>query len=299
MAVLAFLYTIAFLGHRRRVLAAAIAVAEIGVVMAVARWGPLDDKVQAAFLMTGTVTAAWVLGIYARTRRAYLTSILDRAVTAEHDRDSRAQIAVAAERARMAREMHDVIAHSMSVMITLSDAAAAVESDLESRDAMRETSLVGRQALTEMRRLLGVLRNGEPVDLEPAPDFDAVTNLVSSVRAAGVPVELDIEGDFRSAPASAHLVAFRIVQEGLTNVIKHGVGVRNVCVAIAFADNRMTLRVTDDGRPSAVARSDGFGLIGMRERAAIFGADVNAGPLPGCGWQVETTLHLDSGTPTR
>jgi signal transduction histidine kinase len=295
LTVLVITYTLGVYERRRWVLAIAVVVAETGVVMAVTRWGPYGEKAAATVLMSGTVTAAWVLGIYARTRRAYLKSVLDRALAAERDRDSRATIAVADERARMAREMHDVIAHSMSVMITLSDAAAAVESTPEARQAMKQVSTVGRQALTEMRRLLGVYRDRGPAELTPAPQLHQLSDIVSQVRAAGLPVELVVGGDLQDAPASAQLVTYRVVQESLTNVLKHARNVRHTAVEIQYDGAEIQVRVRDDGehRVDAGSATDGYGLLGMRERAAIFDGEIIAGPLPGRGWQVETILRLD------
>ena len=251
VAVLVALYSLGAYERRRWVLASAVVIAEVGVIMAVTRWGPAADHLLQGLLATGTVTAAWVAGIYVRMRRAYLAATLQRAETAERERDSRAQVAVAAERAIIAREMHDVIAHSLSVMITLNDAAAAVESSPQARDTITQASEVGRQALAEMHRMLGVLRHGEPAELAPSPGADQLANLVSMVRSAGLSVELAVTGDLSTMPPTAQLALYRIVQESLTNVLKHGRDVRHVAVRVTRHGQCVELQVDDDGgRPA-------------------------------------------------
>jgi signal transduction histidine kinase len=300
LAFLVALYSLGAYERRRWILASAVVVAEVGVVMALARWGSAADHPLQGLLFTGTVTAAWVAGIYVRMRRAYLVSALQRAETAERERDSRAQVAVAAERARMAREMHDVIAHSLSVMITLNDAAAAVESSAQARDTITQASDVGRQALAEMHRMLGVLRNGEPAELVPSPGADQLADLVSMVRSAGLSVELAVTGDLRSMPATAQLALYRIVQESLTNVLKHGRNVRHVAVRVTRQGPCVELQVDDDGMPSAqvpgsaslVSGRVGHGVSGMAERAGLFGGHADAGPRDGAGWRVTARLDL-------
>ena len=300
LAFLVALYSLGAYERRRWILASAVVVAEVGVVMALARWGSAADHPLEGLLFTGTVTAAWVAGIYVRMRRAYLVSALQRAETAERERDSRAQVAVAAERARMAREMHDVIAHSLSVMITLNDAAAAVESSAQARDTITQASDVGRQALAEMHRMLGVLRNGEPAELVPSPGADQLADLVSMVRSAGLSVELAVTGDLRSMPATAQLALYRIVQESLTNVLKHGRNVRHVAVRVTRQGPCVELQVDDDGMPTAqvpgsaslVSGRVGHGVSGMAERAGLFGGHADAGPRDGAGWRVTARLDL-------
>ena len=300
LAFLVALYSLGAYERRRWILASAVVVAEVGVVMALARWGSAADHPLQGLLFTGTVTAAWVAGIYVRMRRAYLVSALQRAETAERERDSRARIAVAQERTRLAREMHDVIAHSLSVMITLNDAAAAVESSAQARDTITQASDVGRQALAEMHRMLGVLRNGEPAELVPSPGADQLADLVSMVRSAGLSVELAVTGDLRSMPATAQLALYRIVQESLTNVLKHGRNVRHVAVRVTRQGPCVELQVDDDGMPAAqfpgsaslVSGRAGHGVSGMAERAGLFGGHADAGPRDGAGWRVTARLDL-------
>jgi signal transduction histidine kinase len=296
VAFLIALYSLGAYERRRWILASAVVIGEVGVVMAVTRWGPPAHRLLPGLLSTGTVTAAWVAGIYVRMRRAYLAAALQRAETAERERDSQAQVAVAAERARMAREMHDVIAHSLSVMITLNDAAAAVEPSAQARDTITQASEVGRQALAEMHRMLGVLRNGEPAELAPSPGADDLTELVSMVRSAGLSVELAVTGDLSTMPPTAQLALYRIVQESLTNVLKHGRNVRHVVVRVIRRGQCVELQVDDDGMPapplSQVPGRAGHGVSGMAERASVFGGHVHAGPRDGTGWRVAARLDL-------
>jgi signal transduction histidine kinase len=293
VAFLVALYSLGAYERRRWILASAVVVAEVGVIMAVTRWAPDSNRLLPGLLSTGTVTAAWMAGIYVRMRRAYLVSALQRAETAERERDSRAQVAVAAERARMAREMHDVIAHSLSVMITLNDAAAAVESSGQARDTITQASEVGRQALAEMRRMLGVLRNGEPAELTPSPGTDQLADLISIVRSAGLSVELAVTGELSTMLPTAQLALYRIVQESLTNVLKHGRNVRHVVVQVIRQGPRVELQIDDDGLPGGHVPSPvGHGVSGMAERASLFGGHVDAGPRDGTGWRVTAQLDL-------
>jgi signal transduction histidine kinase len=223
-AVLVLLYSLGAYERRRGVLPLAIVIAELGVVLAVVRWGAATNQVLSGITATGTVTASWVAGVYVSMRRTYLASVHERAETAERERDSRARVAVAAERARLAREMHDVIAHSLSVMITLNDAAAAAEPSLRAREAISQAAEVGRQALSEMHRMLGVLRDGEAASYAPRPGVGDLPALASMVRSAGLTVELAATGDLAGAALTAQLALYRIVQESLTNVLKHSCG---------------------------------------------------------------------------
>nr|WP_160145121.1 histidine kinase [Actinacidiphila yanglinensis] len=293
LAVLIMLYSLGAWERRRWLLAAALFVGEAGVVMAVARWTPKPHQWLSGVMATGTVTAALVIGLYVRTRRAYLASMIERAETAERDRDHRARIAVAEERTRMAREMHDVIAHSLAVMITLNDAVAATSSDDTVRDTVTQASDVGRQALAEMQRMLGVLRSTDPADLTPQPGTAQLTDLISIVRSAGLTVELAISGDPGNLAPTTQLTIYRIVQESLTNVLKHGRNVRRVIVSLGYRDDRVRIRVMDDGDPRTPPDDTvtGHGLAGMRERSALYEGSFHAGPVRG-GWEVFADLGL-------
>jgi signal transduction histidine kinase len=288
------LYSLGAWEARRWILTTAVIIAQIGVIMAVSRWAPAEHGWLSALMATGTVSGSWILGIYVRTRRAYLASMIERAETAERDRDTQARVAVEAERARMAREMHDIIAHSLSVMITLNDAAAAVTTSDDVRGTVTQASEVGRQALTEMQRMLGVLRSDAAPDMAPQPSTAQLSDLISIVRSAGLVVELSITGTLIGLAATAELAIYRIVQESLTNVLKHGRNVGRVTVDITRNHDRVAVRVHDDGDavdPGGLPQS-GHGLIGMRERAALYRGRLEAAPAPSGGWLVIADLKI-------
>jgi signal transduction histidine kinase len=293
-AVLILLYTLGAYERRRGVLPLAILIAELGVVLAVVRWGAATNQVISGITATGTVTASWVAGVYVSMRRAYVASVHERAETAERERDSRAQVAVAAERARLAREMHDVIAHSLSVMITLNDAAAAVEPSPRAREAISQASEVGRQALSEMHRMLGVLRDGEAAPYTPQPGVEDLSALAAMVRSAGLTVELAATGDLADVAPTAQLALYRIVQESLTNVLKHARNVEKVLVQVVRHEDLIDLRIDDDGASTVAPGGSypGHGLSGMAERARLFGGTLAAGPRSGGGWSVRAHLDL-------
>jgi signal transduction histidine kinase len=289
VALLVALYTVAVNEPRRR-LAIAAGILGVGIVLAAARWSTGSWVAPIVFL-SGMATAAAVLGINVGTRRAYLASLEERAAHLERERDQQGRLAAAAERARIAREMHDIVAHNLSVMVALADGAGFLaESDPErSAGAMQQVSRVGRDALTEMRRLLGVLREDEPATLVPQPGLAELDPLLEQVRAAGLPVRLETSGDPVALGAGAELAVFRLVQEALTNTLKHaGSGVR-ATVRLRYERGGVDVEVTDDGVGGAVA-AGGQGLSGMRERAAVYGGAVEAGPRAGGGWRVHTWL---------
>ncbi|HEY1570934.1 MAG TPA: histidine kinase [Pseudonocardiaceae bacterium] len=297
-ALLVALYTVA--AHcRRRVAGVAAGVLELGVGLAVVQWGAQFRVLPSLVFLTGMVIAAFVLGVNMRTRRAYLASLEDRAVRAEHERDQQSQIAAAGERARIAREMHDIVAHNLSVMIALADGAAfAVRTGSpEAHNAARQVSATGRQALAEMHRLLGVLREAAPdASRAPQPGIDQLDELVSQVRSAGLAVSLTITGRPFELPATAQLAIYRVAQEALTNVLKHADSPTEARVLLSYRQPALELEVTDNGLTRDALPSDssaGHGLAGMRERAAMFGGDVQAGARPGGGWRV--VVLLDAG----
>ena len=294
-SVLVVLYSLGAYERRRGVLQVAIVIAELGVVLAVVRWGAATNQIIAGLTATGTVTAAWVAGVYASMRHAYVASVHERAETAERERDSLALVAVAAERARLAREMHDVIAHSLSVMITLNDAAAAVELSPRAREAISQASEVGRAAQSEMHRMLRVLREDEAASYAPQPGVGDLLALVSMVRSAGLTVELAATGDLAGLSPTAQLALYRIVQESLTNVLKHARNVGKVLVEVDRREHGIDLRIDNDGARAVEPgeSTPGHGLGGMAERARLFGGALAAGPRPGGGWSVRA--HLDLG----
>jgi signal transduction histidine kinase len=292
-ALLVALYSVAAHCDRRRALIAFGAV-EVGVIVAVLRWGAAASWLTAWLFLSSLALAAFVGGVNMRTRRDYLASLEDRAARAERERDQQSQLAAAAERARIAREMHDIVAHNLSVMIALADGAAfAAERDpATARTAARQVSNTGRQALAEMHRLVGVLRgNGQQLPRAPQPGLDQIDELVAQVRAAGLPTTLTVAGQRFTVPPTAQLAVYRVVQESLTNVLKHAKDPSEARVMLNYAEPAIILRVVDDGRggPPPVG-AGGHGLSGMRERAAVFGGWVQAGPRPVGGWQVRAML---------
>jgi signal transduction histidine kinase len=297
VAFLLALFSVAAYGRRWPTLIAAITIAELGVAMAFLRWGSAHHWLLPALTAAGTVSACWIMGIYMRMRSDYIASIQELAETAERERDSQARVAVAAERSRIAREMHDVIAHSLSVMITLNDAAAAVEPTPRGIQTIMQASEVGRNALEDMQRLLGVLREDESPDPEhaPQPGVAEIPALISTVRASGLSVHLAMTGDLTGIPTTAQLALYRIIQESLTNVLKHAHKVRNVRVELLRDADTVGVVVVDDGastieRPTT--HPEGHGLEGMEERARIFGGQLSAGPGRTGGWSVRAVLHI-------
>jgi signal transduction histidine kinase len=318
LALLVAFYTIAAY-QPRRILAAA-ALLEAGAVL-LASAG--ENWLRVWGILSGLVAAAAFLGYYARTRRAYLASLVDRAERLERDRDQQAQLAAAAERVRIAREVHDIVAHNIAVMIALADGAAytTAASPGQAVSLMGQVSATGRSALSEMRRLLGVLREPAGPAHAPQPTLDDVDDLLATVRAAGLPTRLTVTGPSFPLPPSAQLALYRMIQEALTNTLKHAPGA-TAHVRLTYLPGEVGLEVSDGGSPGAApavggagagiaagepgaglaAREpvgrpgDGHGIAGMRERAAVFGGQVSAGPRPGGGWRVQTVLRLDPAT---
>ncbi|MFI7006131.1 sensor histidine kinase [Streptomyces sp. NPDC050145] len=247
---------------------------------------------------------AWVLGDSLSTRRAYLAQLEERANRLEKEREAQAKVAVAAERARIARELHDVVAHNVSVMVVQADGAAYVMDAApdQAKKALETISGTGRQALAEMRRLLGVLRTGEPEEggeYVPQPDVQQIEDLVEQVRTAGLPVDFKVEGTARPLPSGVELTAYRIVQEALTNTRKHGGSDVGASVRLVYFDDGLGLLVEDDGKGAphelyedGGADGRGHGLIGMRERVGMVGGTLDAGPRPGGGFRISALLPL-------
>ncbi|MFC7589115.1 sensor histidine kinase [Nonomuraea antimicrobica] len=265
---------------------------ELGVFLAVVNW--LDATLGMFTSGSILVVTIWVTGLYANTRRRYLEGLEERAERAERERDQQARMAAAAERARIARELHDVVAHNVSVIVVQADGAGyALDSDLEqARLAVMNISKTGRAALAEMRRLVGVLRENEAegTDYTPQPGLDQLDELV---RGSAVPARLRVGGVPAELPEGQQLAVYRIVQEALTNALKHGGPGVSATVEIDYTGPDLVVRVTDDGRGAAAPESpDGHGLIGMRERVGMFGGAVSAGPRRGGGFEVLARLPM-------
>ncbi|MER5399178.1 sensor histidine kinase [Streptomyces sp. NPDC002599] len=257
-----------------------------------------------AIFQTVPFALAWVLGDSIRTRRAYLAQLEERAARLEKEREAQAKVAVAAERARIARELHDVVAHNVSVMVVQADGAAYVMDTApdQARKALETISGTGRQALAEMRRLLGVLRTGEHQEggeYVPQPDVEQLDDLIEQCRTSGLPVDFKVEGTPRPLPSGVELTAYRIVQEALTNTRKHGGPNAGASVRLVYFDDGLGLLVEDDGKGAphelyeeGGADGQGHGLIGMRERVGMVGGTLDAGPRPGGGFRISALLPL-------
>jgi signal transduction histidine kinase len=299
LALLVALSTLATYRPRRVALAAA-GVLEVGAVLASVAWRLAGSWLSSLVFLSGMVAAALLLGISVRARSALVATLTERAGRLERERDQQAQIAAAAERTRIAREMHDIVAHSLSVVISLADGAALSngDGDDEATEAMQQVSTVGREALAEMRRLLGVLRDDtDAAELAPQPGLARLEDLLDQVRAVGLPVRVAISGEPRPISPIEDATAYRIVQESLTNTLKHADRPTEVSVTIVWTPDALSLEVRDDGVSGRrFVRAPGHGLLGMSERAALFDGSVSAGPIAGRGWRVNASLPLVSAS---
>lgn len=293
------LYTmVAFVG-RRQALVYAIALTAGSVMWLVWRVDQFDVAAIATFMISAIFGFSWALGEFVGARRAYHRELEQRLKLLETERGQQARIAVGEERSRIARELHDVVAHAVSVMVVQADGAGyAIRSNPDLAEAaVRTISDTGRQALTELRRLLGVLRSEDQSGTQwvPQPDAGGLADLVENCRATGLPVRLETTGDLERVPAGVGLGIYRIVQEALTNTLKHAGSGASAVVKVVRSDARVDIEVSDDGFGTPhdiVAVSGGNGLIGMRERAGVLGGTLEAGPNPGGGWRVRAVLPL-------
>ncbi|WP_327218951.1 sensor histidine kinase [Streptomyces cyaneofuscatus] len=307
-AMLVITFTVATIGERwasRLALVCSLSAAALSQV----RWeaepgGSWPQQIFVTVIMTVPFVLAWVMGDSLRTRRAYFSQLEERAARLEREREAQSKVAVAAERARIARELHDVVAHNVSVMVVQADGAAYVMDAApdQARQALETISSTGRQALAEMRRLLGVLRTGdapESGEYVPQPDVEQIEDLVDQVRRTGLAVDFKVEGTARPLPSGVELTAYRIVQEALTNTRKHGGPDAGASVRLVYFDDGLGLLVEDDGRGAAHelyedggADGAGHGMIGMRERVGMVGGTLDAGPRPGGGFRISALLPL-------
>ena len=297
-ALLVAFYTVAASADRRTTVLIGAAL-EIGIVLAVADTVSGADAWLKAFVaLSGLATAAGVLGLNVRNRRQILAGLHERAERLEQEREREVALARATERTRIAQEMHDVIAHNVSVMVALCDGAGYHVHGAPERvaSALEQASRTGRQALAELRQLLGVLRD-PPADpeLAPLPGIRQIEDLVQQIRAAGVPVTYTRSGELKAAPPGLELAIYRIVQEALTNTLKHAGRGARAAVTVACPGDTIDVEVTDTGTPSSGPRAGGAGLRGMRERATVYGGDLQAGPGTDGGWRVRASLELPAG----
>ncbi len=326
-AMVVALYTVAAHRPRRRAVAAALlfGAAMVGYgLIAEARYpSPWQDSLQSWALSFIQFGAAFFLGDLQKRRLADMAKLEALNTQLATEQELRSRWAVAEERGRIARELHDVVAHSVSVMVVQAGAARrtlAVSPD-QAATALGQIESTGRQALVELRRLLGLLRDGDPGDgaaLTPQPGLEHLESLAAAAREAGLPVEVAVEGEPRTGPSGIDIAASRIVQEALTNSLRHA-GPARADVRVCYGREVLEVQVTDDGRggPGVVGDGGGLiavtigpdgvlevpgrrnggrhGLIGMRERVALFGGTLEAGPRPGGGYRVAARLPLDRG----
>lgn len=251
--------------------------------------------------LLATVLSMWALGAFRRWRLAQIEGLAERASRAEQDRADQVRQAAVDERTRIAREMHDVVAHSLSVMVRQAEGGRFVAATdiAKAAEVMRTIADTGREALQDMRSLLGVLRSDDPHEMsQPQPTIDDIPQMVDRVRESGLPVSLDVCGRPRTLDRAAHLAAYRLVQESLTNVVKHaGAGAR-AQVRIDWGGQDLTLEVTDTGQPpppTVGSSTPGRGHVGMSERLTLLGGSLSAGPATDGGYRVTGRIPLVRG----
>jgi signal transduction histidine kinase len=283
------------LGSLRRGLQARVGLAIVLVCAAAVVYNDPTEGPADLVFTPALFVVAWLVGHALRDRVVRSEVAEGRALRAERERESAARVAVAEERARMARELHDVVAHAVSVMVLQVGAVRhRIPAGSEESEALRNVEQAGRTALTEMRRMLGALRQDDDlVELAPNPGLEDLETLARDVRAAGLDVRLHISGEPAPLPRSLDLSAYRIVQEGLTNALKHSGG-RRADVTVEYASGQLRLEVRDDG-PGGFARNDGFGhgLIGIGERVKAYGGDMSAFIAPSGGFVLRASLRLE------
>ena len=239
----------------------------------------------------------WLAGFTLHLRAEQAEAAKERAAQAEREREAAARLAVAEERARIARELHDVVAHAVSVMVLQAGAVRHGLSDTlaADRDALRAVEQVGRTALAEMRRLLAAMRSDEDeADLMPQPGLDRLPSLSEQMGRAGLPVRLQVNGERAPLPHALDLSACRIVQEGLTNALKHS-RAKQAEVTVNYGPSDLQLEVRDDGVGAGSSNGRGHGLVGIRERVKIYGGEMAAGPAPTGGFLLSARLPLSGG----
>lgn len=244
-------------------------------------------------LIAAALLIAALLGANVGHRRRHIAELVDRAERLARERDQQAEISRALERERIAREMHDVIAHSLAVMIAMSDGAHAAAEEGEARQAIGRVADTGRRTLGEVRRLLGTVRgdDGSPAaEIAPQPDASQLASLAAEFSAAGLPVRLDVTGTPPPDPALG-LTVYRIVQESLTNVLRHAQRVRSATVTVTWLHGEVTILVRDEGQAVALSPGMGRGILGMRERVALYDGTIEAGPHEDGGWRVLARLQ--------
>jgi signal transduction histidine kinase len=289
------LATAFMLGNLRNGLKAGIglAVVTVGIVTVVYNIPGTTTTSNFVFI-TLRFVVAWLAGYALRERAEQAEAAELRAIQAERERESAARVAVAEERARIARELHDIVAHAVSVMVLQVGAVRHKLPDSldEDREALRGVERAGRTALTEMRRLLSAMRyDGEEAELGPQPGLDGLDALLDEVGRAGLPVELHVDGQPFPLPRGVDLSAYRIVQEGLTNALKHAQA-SDADVIVRYRPDELEIEVRDNGQGSATSDGQGHGLVGVRERVKIYGGEMRAGRSDEGGFVLSTRLPV-------
>jgi signal transduction histidine kinase len=267
----------------------------LGAAALVVYNNPDNDPGQLVFIPV-LFAIAWLAGFALRERAAEAEAAEERALHAERERETTARIAVAEERARIARELHDIVAHSVSVMVLQVGTVRRKlpDTSADDRDALTDVEQVGRAALVEMRRLLGAMRHdGDGVELAPQPGLDRLESLVEEVGRTGLRVGLSVEGEPFPLPPAADLSAYRIVQEGLTNVLKHA-HASHAEVMLHYHPGELQIDVRNDGAGKSTSNGLGHGLVGVRERVKIYGGEMTAGPVAGDGFLLSARLPIES-----
>jgi signal transduction histidine kinase len=297
VSVLIALYTTAALCERRVSLAAlapTVAIAATLSALTADAPGRQTSATFGAIIASMFAVGTWVLGAYVQTQRRYRRELQERAASAEREREQLARIAVHEERASIARELHDIVAHSVSVMLVGVRGArdALRTSPKVAEETLARVERSGEQSLAELRRILALLREPEQrAESHPQPSLTELDELVASYRAAGLPVRLDVVGEPTPLPSGVELSVYRIAQEALTNALKH-TDPTNVTVTLAFRDSGLELEVVDDGTTATPNAGTGQGLVGMRERVALLGGELQTGPREGGGFRVAARLPV-------
>jgi signal transduction histidine kinase len=294
-SLLVGLYTVAVHESRRRALLAG-GVLELGAALAATRWVPAGTVPRSFLFLTATVVAAFFAGLTVRSGSEYMGWLAERAERLEVERDQQKAIGAATERTRIAREIHDIVAHSLSVVITLADAASVTNATdaTSATETMRQASEVGRQALSDMRTIVNVLRTDDNgLEFAPQPDLGQLGSLYERVRATGLDVEVTVEGSPFALGATTELTVYRILQEALTNTIKHASATK-AQVVLRYRQPVIEIVVTDDGTTTKGVEAAGHGITGMSERAGLTGGILEAGPMATGGWRVAATLRRDT-----
>jgi signal transduction histidine kinase len=288
------------LGNLRSGLKAGIGLSLITVSIVIVVYNiPGEERTSDFVFISLRFVVAWLAGYAMRERAEQAKAAEERAIRAEREREAAARVAVAEERSRIARELHDIVAHAVSVMVLQVGAVRHKLPDEldEDRDALKGVERAGRTALTEMRRLLSAMRrDGEEVELTPQPGLDGLDSLLDEIGRAGLPVELHVDGQPFPLPRGIDLSAYRIVQEGLTNALKHA-HASDADVIVRYRPDELEIEVRDNGQGSAKSDGLGHGLVGVRERVKIYGGEMSAGRSADGGFVLSTRLPLGGEGP--